>query len=482
MSSSKRASKETAWSAWAFDQQSQRRYRARLNIDGNWIYEYDTTSHTASTSSGPQYSSNPNVGSSTTLYTDPRGSQRRARFDPDTDGYAGSSNLTYEDDDNEDDDEDNDEGEDADENDNDTVTVHEGGRRSDPNSIGGVALRSYRSSINTATNHMASMSLSGRPTITGDNHSDTQDSDNEGSVSVRGIGRSVLVSTEQGSYASVESFDPEYRVHKSNEFRWGRVFKVLWAQPGSEDPFDSVHQIRRFVIINQMDGHCIALPIINYTKLKPMKPSQQKSHAIIFTSDEAPEPQPEEKRLLQPIRILPINRRQKLDSAARLNYAKLYTIEHNVKVWFIGQVHPKSEHQLVKDYNSIHQLLPDRRKTKPRGGTTSRQHPSTSYETTASPSLNSHQQQQTDFEPQGTTMYTTSRYPPGVESLYQSSSHPTHRSATEYTTAGSRKHSKKTPRPIGWTCCECGEEVNSDFHEQQCPNDAHYKCNNCADQ
>src|SRR4051812_29040580 len=93
-----------------------------------------------------------------------------------------------------------------------------------------------------------------------------------------------------------------------------------------------------------------------------MKHSKQKSHSMIFTSNEPPNSQEEENNLLKPIRIIPVNRRQKLDPDARLNYAKLYTIEYNVQVWFIGHIHPDSEQQLVDDYNSIHTLLPDRRK------------------------------------------------------------------------------------------------------------------------
>lgn len=98
-----------------------------------------------------------------------------------------------------------------------------------------------------------------------------------------------------------------------------------------------------------------------------MKPSEQKSHSVIFTSVNPPESQ-EETDLLEPIRIVPVNRRQKLDPTARLNYAKLYTIEYNVEVWFIGHIDPGSEQQLVDDYNSIHTLLPDRRKAKSRTG------------------------------------------------------------------------------------------------------------------
>lgn len=57
---------------------------------------------------------------------------------------------------------------------------------------------------------------------------------------------------------------------------------------------------------------------------------------------------------MKPIRVEPAGPRYKLDSASRLNYGKPYTVEYNVKVWFIGKVHPNSEWHLATDYNRIH--------------------------------------------------------------------------------------------------------------------------------
>jgi hypothetical protein len=43
---------------------------------------------------------------------------------------------------------------------------------------------------------------------------------------------------------------------------------------------------------------------------------------------------------------------QKLASESRLNYAKVYTIEYNVKVFLIGRVHRDYRHQLLADYRN----------------------------------------------------------------------------------------------------------------------------------
>lgn len=79
-------------------------------------------------------------------------------------------------------------------------------------------------------------------------------------------------------------------------------------------------------------------------------------HTIIYTSSKPVAfPGEMEKGLTRkPIRVEPTNARHKLDRASRLNYAKPYTVEHNVKVWFIGKIHSESSWRLGTDYNQIH--------------------------------------------------------------------------------------------------------------------------------
>ena len=44
--------------------------------------------------------------------------------------------------------------------------------------------------------------------------------------------------------------------------------------------------------------------------------------------------------------------REKLDPTSRINYAKVYTIEYNVKVYFIGKIHSSDRHQVMADYKN----------------------------------------------------------------------------------------------------------------------------------
>jgi hypothetical protein len=55
-----------------------------------------------------------------------------------------------------------------------------------------------------------------------------------------------------------------------------------------------------------------------------------------------------------PIRIEVTKDSHKLDPLSRLNYAKLYTVEHNVKVLFIGRVARNYERDVKHGYNEAH--------------------------------------------------------------------------------------------------------------------------------
>ena len=84
-------------------------------------------------------------------------------------------------------------------------------------------------------------------------------------------------------------------------------------------------------------------------------------HTIIWTEKPVRFSKEKEKGLQRkPIRVKPAGARHKLDDASRLNYAKLYTVEYNVKVWFVGKIHSDSEYQLTADYNLVHPPMASR--------------------------------------------------------------------------------------------------------------------------
>lgn len=84
-------------------------------------------------------------------------------------------------------------------------------------------------------------------------------------------------------------------------------------------------------------------------------------HAAIYSSRKPSFLGDEEDRMKRaPVRCEMMGPEHNLDPASRLNYAKIYTVEHNVKVWFIGKVHRDYEQQVVDDYNDVNKPLPPR--------------------------------------------------------------------------------------------------------------------------
>ncbi|TVY93861.1 hypothetical protein LAWI1_G001880 [Lachnellula willkommii] len=183
---------------------------------------------------------------------------------------------------------------------------------------------------------------------------------------------------------SEEKFDPNYRVHAEKEFKWGKVFKVLWTEPkgngqgkgGNSSYTEDTHsvrlikrgkyeeehfeKVRRFVIISQKRGHCICLPINTYSGQGTNRRGvHAEDHAIIYTTEKPILLSGEREKGLtrDSIKVLPMGSRHKLDKSSRINYAKVYTVECNVKVWFIGKIHPNFEGKIVADYNLVHPPL-----------------------------------------------------------------------------------------------------------------------------
>lgn len=76
-------------------------------------------------------------------------------------------------------------------------------------------------------------------------------------------------------------------------------------------------------------------------------------HAIIYTGDRPPKPiEGEEAPPNRPIQVVSKTHRDKLDKASRVNYAKIYTVEHNVKVQFIGRIAESDRFRFNADFDA----------------------------------------------------------------------------------------------------------------------------------
>ncbi|MCJ1388257.1 hypothetical protein MMC18_001102 [Xylographa bjoerkii] len=70
----------------------------------------------------------------------------------------------------------------------------------------------------------------------------------------------------------------------------------------------------------------------------------QKSHCMLFTGDIPPPKLKDEKKMnKEPIQMIPVNQTEKLDPRSRVDLAKTFPVEHNVKVKEVGMI---SNHHL----------------------------------------------------------------------------------------------------------------------------------------
>ncbi|KAG4435148.1 hypothetical protein IFR05_009380 [Cadophora sp. M221] len=176
--------------------------------------------------------------------------------------------------------------------------------------------------------------------------------------------------------------DDRYKVveDKNRQKFWkvGRVFMVLWTEPagitkekGTQNgsQFSTTYlngtaytEIRRFVVIGEGYGNSICSPIHTYSGQATLKSNlpDPKQHAIIYTSKSPPEEKSyitedgtlvKENLPKEPIRVIPEQDGEEKDlgDLSRVNYAKIYTVEHYVRVLNIGKVHPSSMTSLERN-------------------------------------------------------------------------------------------------------------------------------------
>ncbi|POS79376.1 hypothetical protein DHEL01_v202224 [Diaporthe helianthi] len=158
-----------------------------------------------------------------------------------------------------------------------------------------------------------------------------------------------------GMQTNAEYLDGRYQVQPSMKFEPGNVFKVMWSEPkggtipgGGSRFSDTLLQdhlsgvwtgFRRFIVIRNGEGHCSCVPILTYGKLGCLKNGvKPHHHGIVFENGQQPIRLPNEPSLrFEPIRM-EMNPGEHISEESRVNYSKLVTVEHNVKVLFVGNV------------------------------------------------------------------------------------------------------------------------------------------------
>jgi hypothetical protein len=113
--------------------------------------------------------------------------------------------------------------------------------------------------------------------------------------------------------------------------------------------------------INDADRHS---PIQTYGSRGVEKQTLTKNdHAIIYTGSSPPKPTKKERPathdeapMRPPVRVNGAKRGSKLATMSRVNYRKIYTVEHNVKVYEFGKVHDADMESLISNFNDVWQF------------------------------------------------------------------------------------------------------------------------------
>lgn len=164
--------------------------------------------------------------------------------------------------------------------------------------------------------------------------------------------------TAQTTQVDPEALDPRYRLERSDRFQPGEIFKAGWAEPkggaanealtglsGKQEIQDIrgvtfITGFRRFIVIANDQGHSTCVPILSYGgKACTKRGVKPEKHGIIYQRGQRAKPLEHEPKLgFQPVKVDITMEGEKLSRESRVNYSKLVTVEHNVKVMFIGQI------------------------------------------------------------------------------------------------------------------------------------------------
>ncbi|KAA8572081.1 hypothetical protein EYC84_002006 [Monilinia fructicola] len=190
--------------------------------------------------------------------------------------------------------------------------------------------------------------------------------------------------------SSIEATTHGYKEHaglEQNEFwKVGRVFMMVWTEPARQSTVPgngaasngsqlsrgsqyfstylgawAYSEIRRFVVVRKNHGSSICCSIHTYSGQATLKPNLPAAnlHTIIYTSPTCPDQHRlmvngqcvEEQLTKDPIHVIREREDDEghLNRLSRLNYSKVYTVEHHALVLNIGMVASSSMSSLLKD-------------------------------------------------------------------------------------------------------------------------------------
>lgn len=116
--------------------------------------------------------------------------------------------------------------------------------------------------------------------------------------------------------------------------------------------------VRRFIVVNKRHGFSVAVPINSYSgnglAEKKIPAKEWQAHTIVYSDGQDPKALPNEPKLNKNpicVSMLSDNSVKNLKPTSRLYYGKPYSIEHNTRIWHLGEVIDRHLPQLLLDYN-----------------------------------------------------------------------------------------------------------------------------------
>ncbi|KAL9115305.1 MAG: hypothetical protein Q9187_007317 [Circinaria calcarea] len=182
----------------------------------------------------------------------------------------------------------------------------------------------------------------------------------------------------RGTEGTFEKLDPAFKIEKDhwNFYVPGRVFKTLWWEPMGEHNLEQGYhgpsvvkygeqayaKVRRFIVIRakpkEYYSNCIQISTHGGRGVA-RKGLNQEEHCIVYTSSKPPKKlEGETKMRKDPIHVRAISSSEKLDPLSRVNFSKVYPVEHNIKIKEIGLISGTDLKRLIGYWKNATQPYP----------------------------------------------------------------------------------------------------------------------------
>ncbi|PVH81049.1 hypothetical protein DL98DRAFT_398571, partial [Cadophora sp. DSE1049] len=149
----------------------------------------------------------------------------------------------------------------------------------------------------------------------------------------------------------------------SRFFKVGRVFKVLWTEPFGNDSDDETGsvipsrygekaytKIRRFVVVRAQKRYSLCIMLNTYNGKGTSKDQIDKdNYAAVYPVGGDPKACDDYGLSKRPFPIHVEDPKEQISPMSRLNFGRIYTVEHNIKVLKFGRI-PDSELERLREY------------------------------------------------------------------------------------------------------------------------------------